>query len=298
MSVERGDSHGAYITRHLSHIDQPAEDFFPVSEEEHVRFARVDGQAAVGDFTSQILCHRDRGEIIFGAVPDVNRRLDLLELETPGTGDEAHIPGHGFDSMSERLSLGLNTQLADLGLAHQRLIRRWAKTFPGFTVERFGRVSATLAEEQPGEGMTKWPREVATKFKTKFVEGGHAFGGAGCIRRSCARERDRGHHPVRQAKSTGQGVRSTSGVPGDIELVDAERVGKLSDIGRPIEETPIGLEGRETVAGAIDADEAKTLFLRDLVRRVEEARSRCAVEEEEGFTARVAVFSEAEGATV
>jgi len=50
-------------------------------------------------------------------------------------------------------------------------------------------------------------------------------------------------------------MRAPAGHPEDGEAVDAEAVGELCDVARPVEQSPRGIEVGEPVAGPVDEDE-------------------------------------------
>ena len=87
-------------------------------------------------------------------------------------------------------------------------------------------------------------------------------------------------------------------MPGNHEPVQAQRIGQLDDICRPIQNAPSGLKSRSAITGAVDRDEAHSQLKGDLVMRMKETGTGHAMEEKKWFAMQIASFSIGESAPV
>ena len=91
-------------------------------------FVLADCDFTAGDFASHIAGHGNCCLVIIGAMPEIDRNVDIFQPEAPGTGEQARIPGQAAQARAECLHLGQDTCLADFGPLDLLFVRLRAMT--------------------------------------------------------------------------------------------------------------------------------------------------------------------------
>ena len=183
------------------------------------------------------------------ALPDVDRDADLLEGEPPRVAEDPVVLHAALGALAHRLADEGQRVVGRPPLGQHRAIGRGERAHDG--AEQPGVAGVDDAHLHEGR---RQPGRPPGQEQQHAVLDAQPAGRAVEVERDRAREERRRRDAVAHLGRADGGV-GTAGRPAhDGEPLDAQRLGEVGHVGRPVDETASRLVGREAHAGPVGGD--------------------------------------------
>ena len=241
-----------------SALRQPRQHLVEVFEYPEVAGVGDERGAAVRDGLGLVSPHRDGHGPIRLAVPEIHLGRDVFQQEVPGASKQQHFVCLAATSLTECLSKGVAHHCSHLGSIDDALVRR-RQSSPGQSQNGSGEPSS--GERQIPHRQVDEQGNAPPKCEGQTRGPGQARSRLGRIGRSPARHDARLRQSVRDLSCAGCGVGTAPGLPEHGEAFDAELVGHLGNVVRPIADATTLLNVRATEPRTVERDEPHTAAL-------------------------------------
>src|SRR5258708_820835 len=249
---------------------QNGQNFLPVWKDEQVGLLLANMESGVWDSLRNIAWHLYRGRSIAAAVPKMNGKVYLFQVETPWPRDQPGVPG-----MTSGPSLECLDDTRQAHLTHRILLQKfgiglWAGGC--VPIDRHFWIGPALPIEEPDQASPHEPGGGAAKAISRVIQSRHMRQGMRGLHWPCTADQGRGGDAALQGVGTGECIRSAPRVTRNCKSLSTQAVGAVKNIPRHIQERAILMTVGQPIARPIYADQTRTCFGGELIRGPEETR--------------------------